>query len=123
MPFFTAFRIKGGDIFIHAKSKNYGNLWQLAELVMRSLPADSVDRAEDIYGWQYQDGRDLSGFIDGEAEIHTDGDDPGIPPLTSSPLLNDVIRVHLRVFCTCTVDMTCRQHYHIHQYVTMHLDL
>ncbi|CAI8021453.1 Dye-decolorizing peroxidase YfeX [Geodia barretti] len=28
-------------------------------------PPGSVAKAEDIYGWQYKDGRDLSGFIDG----------------------------------------------------------
>jgi len=29
------------------------------------LPAGSVESFEDIYGWVYQNGRDLSGFIDG----------------------------------------------------------
>ena len=90
---------------------------------MRSLPADSVDRAEDIYGWQYQDGRDLSGFIDGEAEIHTDGDDPGIPPLTSSPLLNGVIRVRVHLSFVHVLWLGhVDKHYHIHQYVTTCLD-
>ena len=61
----------GGDIFIHAKSSNYSNLWELAKLIINSLPADSVAKAEDIYGWQYKEGRDLSGFIDGELLVYT----------------------------------------------------
>lgn len=60
------FSLLGGDIFIHAKSSNYSNLWELAQLVVRSMPQGSVTKAEDIYGWQYKEGRDLSGFIDGE---------------------------------------------------------
>ena len=33
---------------------------------MGQLPAGSIEAFEDIYGWVYQGGRDLSGFIDGE---------------------------------------------------------
>ena len=33
------------------------------------MPAGSVAEAEDIYGWQYKEGRDLSGFIDGQQMI------------------------------------------------------
>ena len=57
----------GGDIFIHAKSSCYSNLWELAQLIVRSMPPGSVAKAEDIYGWMYKEGRDLSGFIDGES--------------------------------------------------------
>ena len=60
----------GGDIFIHAKSSSYSNLWELAQLLVCSMPPGSVAKAEDIYGWQYKDGRDLSGFIDGESHDH-----------------------------------------------------
>jgi putative iron-dependent peroxidase len=60
----------GGDIFIHAKSSSYSNLWELARLVVHSMPPGSVAKAEDIYGWQYKEGRDLSGFIDGESHDH-----------------------------------------------------
>ena len=59
--------ILGGDIFVHAKSSNYSNLWELAQLIVGSLPPGSVAKAEDVYGWQYKEGRDLSGFIDGES--------------------------------------------------------
>ena len=55
----------GGDIFVHAKSSNYSNLWELAQAIIRSMPPGSITKAEDIYGWQYREGRDLSGFIDG----------------------------------------------------------
>ena len=59
----------GGDIFIHAKSSNYSNLWELAQLIVSAMPADAVAKAEDVYGWQYREGRDLSGFIDGEQMV------------------------------------------------------
>ena len=62
----TAHAYVGGDIFIHAKSSSYSKLYELAQLVMRSFPEGSIEKAQDIYGWTYQEGRDLSGFIDGE---------------------------------------------------------
>lgn len=55
----------GGDIFIHAKSNNRSKLFELAQRIISQLPAGSVESFEDIYGWVYQNGRDLSGFIDG----------------------------------------------------------
>ncbi|XP_018646658.1 Dyp-type peroxidase, putative [Schistosoma mansoni] len=55
----------GGDIFIHAKSHNYGKLFELTQAIIDNLPPRSVAKFEDIYGWVYRDGRDLSGFIDG----------------------------------------------------------
>lgn len=56
----------GGDIFIHAKSNSKGNLFQLANVVLKNLPEGSVDKVEEIYGFVYRGGRDLSGFIDGK---------------------------------------------------------
>ena len=61
--------LAGGDIFIHAKSSNYSKLYELAQAVMRSFPEGSIEKAEDIYGWTYQEGRDLSGFIDGKGRL------------------------------------------------------
>lgn len=55
----------GGDIFIHAKSNDHSKLFELAQKVVNALPAGSVQDFEDVYGWVYQNGRDLSGFIDG----------------------------------------------------------
>ncbi|XP_005098845.1 dye-decolorizing peroxidase YfeX [Aplysia californica] len=55
----------GGEIFIHAKSNETSKLFELCQLFIRSLPKDSVDKFEDIYSFVYQNGRDLSGFIDG----------------------------------------------------------
>ena len=59
----------GGDIFIHAKSNSKGNLFQLAHTVLKNLPEGSVDKVEEIYGFVYRGGRDLSGFIDGKCII------------------------------------------------------
>lgn len=55
----------GGDVFIHAKCNEVSKLFELADMVLRSLPKDSVDTFEDIYSFVYQGGRDLSRFIDG----------------------------------------------------------
>lgn len=55
----------GGDVFVHAKSNTVSKLFELAQLFLNSLPADSVEKAEDIYSFVYRNGRDLSGFIDG----------------------------------------------------------
>lgn len=62
------FHLLGGDIFIHAKSSNYSKLFELTQAVVRSFPAGSIQKAEDIYGWTFQEGRDLTGFIDGEKD-------------------------------------------------------
>jgi Dyp-type peroxidase family len=55
----------GGDIFIHAKSDTPSKLFELAQMVQRTLPKGSIDRFTDVYSFVYQNGRDLSGFIDG----------------------------------------------------------
>ncbi|CAH8862478.1 unnamed protein product [Trichobilharzia szidati] len=55
----------GGDIFIHAKCHEYGKLFELTQAIINNLPSGSVAKFEDIYGWVYRNGRDLSGFIDG----------------------------------------------------------
>ena len=59
----------GGDIFVHAKSNDHSKLFELAQKVMASLPAGSVDNFEDIYSFVYKNGRDLSGFIDGKFHL------------------------------------------------------
>lgn len=64
----------GGDVFIHAKSNQVSKLFELAQVVMKNLPKDSVDSFEDIYSFVYRNGRDLSGFIDG-TENAADEDD------------------------------------------------
>ena len=63
----------GGDIFIHAKSNNYSKLFELTQTVVRSFPAGTIQKAEDYYGWTFQEGRDLSGFIDGEGGLDFSG--------------------------------------------------
>ncbi|CAH8530123.1 unnamed protein product [Schistosoma turkestanicum] len=55
----------GGDIFIHAKCHEYGKLFELTQAIINNLPQGSIAKFEDIYGWVYRSGRDLSGFIDG----------------------------------------------------------
>lgn len=78
----------GGDIFIHAKSSNYSKLYELAQAVMRSFPEGNIEKAEDIYGWTYQEGRDLSGFIDGKGGLP---DPPRLPKLLNTSSLSILI--------------------------------
>lgn len=56
---------KSGDIFIHAKSDSTSKLLELAQRVLAQLPKGSVASFEDVYGFVFRGGRDLSGFIDG----------------------------------------------------------
>jgi len=53
-----------GDIFIHAKCHMMGPLFQLTQSVMALFGPGDVAKYEDLYGWEYRDGRDLSGFKD-----------------------------------------------------------
>lgn len=55
----------GGDIFIHAKSNNMSKLFEMTQAFIAALPKDSVQEFEDVYSFVFQNGRDLSGFIDG----------------------------------------------------------
>ncbi|VDO50182.1 unnamed protein product [Schistosoma margrebowiei] len=58
----------GGDIFVHAKCNNHGMLFDLAKSIIQNMPRGCVDKFEDIYGWTYRDGRDLSEFVDDETK-------------------------------------------------------
>jgi len=53
----------GGDILVHAKCDSRGKLFELCQNFLRSLPPDSIEEFEDVYSFNYQDGRDLSGFL------------------------------------------------------------
>ncbi|XP_062521944.1 dye-decolorizing peroxidase YfeX-like [Corticium candelabrum] len=64
----------GGDIFIHAKSDSYSNLFELAKQVVGAFPPNSIDKFEDVFSFVYENGKDLSGFIDG-TENPADEDD------------------------------------------------
>jgi Dyp-type peroxidase family len=55
----------GGDIFVHAKSNQVSKLFELAQVLQKNLPKNSVQSFNDIYSFTYRNGRDLSGFIDG----------------------------------------------------------
>ncbi|XP_074640930.1 dye-decolorizing peroxidase YfeX-like isoform X2 [Tubulanus polymorphus] len=55
----------GGDIFIHAKSDTYSNLFELTQIILKQFPPGAVKQFEDVYSFVYKNGRDLSGFIDG----------------------------------------------------------
>ncbi|KAF7258121.1 hypothetical protein EG68_03578 [Paragonimus skrjabini miyazakii] len=64
----------GGDIFIHAKCNERGKLFELCQAIMNHMPHGCVAKFEDVYGWTYRGGRDLTGFMDG-TENPADEDD------------------------------------------------
>jgi len=55
----------GGDILLHVKAENRSLCFETAKAFVKALPKGSVGRVEDRYSFQFQDGRDLSGFLDG----------------------------------------------------------
>mmetsp|Transcript_808 Transcript_808/g.1119 ORF Transcript_808/g.1119 Transcript_808/m.1119 type:complete len:436 (+) Transcript_808:624-1931(+) len=55
----------GGDILLHVKAETQSMLFETVKEFVDQLPSGSVAKVEDRYGFQFQDGRDLSGFIDG----------------------------------------------------------
>jgi len=59
----------GGDILLHIKSKTRSEAFEIFQIFLQSLPKGSVISFFDEYGWQYKDGRDLSGFLDGTENV------------------------------------------------------
>jgi len=55
----------GGDILLHAKSNDRGKLFDVCKNYICSFPEGSIAEFEDIYGFDYRCGRDLSGFQHG----------------------------------------------------------
>ncbi|BHF81717.1 hypothetical protein SprV_0802485000 [Sparganum proliferum] len=55
----------GGDIWIHASCAEYGKLFELSQAIQSEIPQKAIEKTEEVYGFRYRNGRDLSGFIDG----------------------------------------------------------
>jgi len=55
----------GGDILLHVKAETKSLAWETVKAFVDSLPKGSVQSIDDQYGFQFQEGRDLSGFLDG----------------------------------------------------------
>jgi len=55
----------GGDLLLHVKGETKSMCWETVKQFVDSLPKGSVAKIDDQYGFQFQDGRDLSGFLDG----------------------------------------------------------
>ena len=51
-----------GDIFVHAKCNNKGKLFDLCKNYITSFPEGSIQDFEDIYGFDFRNNCDLSGF-------------------------------------------------------------
>jgi len=55
----------GGDIFLHVKAETTSLCYETVEAFLVSLPKGSVEKVDDKYSFQFKEGRDLSGFLDG----------------------------------------------------------
>jgi len=55
----------GGEILLHVKAETQSLCFETVRKFVKSLPPGSVAKVEDRYSFQFQDGRDLSGFLDG----------------------------------------------------------
>jgi len=55
------------------KAESYSLCLETVQAFISSLPKDAIESVEDNYGFQYRDGRDLSGFLDGTE--NTNGDE------------------------------------------------
>jgi len=55
----------GGHIFLHVKAETRSLCYETVKAFVDSLPKGSVAKVDDEYSFQFQDGRDLSGFLDG----------------------------------------------------------
>jgi len=53
-----------GDIFLHCKCNNLGKLFDVCKNYICSFPEGAISEFEDIYGFDFRGGRDLSGFYD-----------------------------------------------------------
>jgi putative iron-dependent peroxidase len=54
----------GGDLLLHAAARRPDLPFELARRLRREL-GDAAEVAEEVHGFRYLDGRDLTGFIDG----------------------------------------------------------
>jgi len=55
----------GGDILLHVKAESPSLCFETVKKFVETLPPGSVFKVDDRYSFQFQDGRDLSGFLDG----------------------------------------------------------
>jgi putative iron-dependent peroxidase len=53
------------QVVLHVKGSTQSQCFEVVQAFVDSLPENAVEKVEDRYGWQYRDGRDLSGFLDG----------------------------------------------------------
>lgn len=55
----------GTDLVLHVKADSRSQCYEVVQAFVNALPQEAIVKIEDRYGWQFRDGRDLSGFIDG----------------------------------------------------------
>eukprot|EP01080_Neovahlkampfia_damariscottae_P002951 gene2951-4961_t len=61
-----------GEIILHVKAATKSLAYEAIDAFVKLFPSNKIESVKDFYGFQYQDGRDLSGFIDGTMNINGD---------------------------------------------------
>jgi deferrochelatase/peroxidase EfeB len=51
------------EVILHVKANTRSLVYETIDAFLRVLPKDKIASFNDYYGWQYKDGRDLSGFL------------------------------------------------------------
>ncbi|KAM3134436.1 hypothetical protein pb186bvf_013402 [Paramecium bursaria] len=54
-----------GDLILHIKGETFSQTFEAVQQAISQLPTGSYEVLSEKYGFKYQDGRDLSGFLDG----------------------------------------------------------
>ncbi|EFC43331.1 predicted protein [Naegleria gruberi] len=62
---FGSMPYKETEIVLHVKAENTSICYQAIDQFLSNLPKDALESVNEHYGFQYQDSRDLSKFIDG----------------------------------------------------------
>jgi porphyrinogen peroxidase len=77
-----------GALWVHLRAADEGEAFEHSRVVAKAL-SGGLSLAEEVHGFRYRDGRDLSGFVDGTA--NPDGDDAIDAAIVSSKLkgMND----------------------------------
>jgi len=63
---------ENGQVILHVKAQTCSLCFETVKAFVDSIPQQNLCHFTDHYGWQYKDGRDLSGFLDGTENVSSD---------------------------------------------------
>jgi len=63
---------ENGQVILHVKAKSRSLCFETIKAFVDLIPEQNLCHFTDHYGWQFKDGRDLSGFLDGTENVASD---------------------------------------------------